>query len=112
VDVAIECAGNESALRDCLRAVRTRGAVAQVGLHVAPASFDPMALAERELSIVGTWAYSVHDWPRVTSQVASGAFPVERVVSDKVPLDAAVSKGFDVLTDPDGDQVKILVEPA
>lgn len=110
VDVAIECAGNEAALRACLGATRTRGTVAQVGLHVAEASFDPMSLAERELSIVGTWAYSVHDWPRITAQVASGAFPVERVITDRIALEGIVSDGFDVLTDPAGDQIKILVE--
>ena len=112
VDVAIECAGNEAALNACLAALRPRGVVAQVGLHVDKASFDPMALAERELSIVGTWAYSVHEWPRITSQIASGAFPVERVVSDRIPLEATVTHGFDVLTDPSGDQVKVLVEPS
>jgi (R,R)-butanediol dehydrogenase/meso-butanediol dehydrogenase/diacetyl reductase len=112
VDVALECAGNEAALVSCLGATRTRGTVAQVGLHISPASFDPMELAERELSIVGTWAYSVHEWPRITAQVASGAFPVERVISAKVGLDATVTDGFDVLTDPTGDQIKVLVEPA
>lgn len=111
VDVAIECAGNEAGLASCLEAVRKRGTVAQVGLHVSPASFDPMMLAEREITIVGTWAYSVHDWPRITGQVASGAFPVERVVSDRISLEATVSDGFQVLTDPAGDQVKILVAP-
>ena len=34
VDAAIECAGFESALRTCLAAVRPRGTVAQVGLHL------------------------------------------------------------------------------
>jgi (R,R)-butanediol dehydrogenase/meso-butanediol dehydrogenase/diacetyl reductase len=111
VDVALECAGNERALLDCLGSVRARGTVAQVGLHVAPASIEPMMLAEREISLVGTGAYSVHDWPRITSQVASGAFPVELVVSDRIPLEATVSDGFDVLTDPAGDQIKILVNP-
>jgi (R,R)-butanediol dehydrogenase/meso-butanediol dehydrogenase/diacetyl reductase len=112
VDVAIECSGNEAALTTCLAATRARGTVAQVGLHIKPATFDPMALAEREISIVGTWAYSVHEWPRITGQVASGAFPVERVVSDRIPLAEIVTRGFDVLTDPAGDQVKILVAPA
>jgi (R,R)-butanediol dehydrogenase / meso-butanediol dehydrogenase / diacetyl reductase len=95
----------------CPHATRTRGTVAQVGLHVAHASFDPMELAERELSIVGTWAYSVHECPRITAQVASGAFPVERVVSARIGLDETVSERFDVLIDPAADQVKVLVEP-
>jgi (R,R)-butanediol dehydrogenase/meso-butanediol dehydrogenase/diacetyl reductase len=111
VDVAIECAGDERALVACLAATRTRGTIAQVGLHVAPASFDPMELAERELSIVGTWAYSVHEWPRIMAQVAAGRFPVERVVSDRIGLADTVTRGFDVLTDPAGDQIKVLVAP-
>ena len=71
-----------------------------------------MPLAEREISIVGTWAYSVHDWPRITTQVATGAFPVERIVTDRIALDETVTRGFDVLVDPAGDHIKILVEPA
>lgn len=110
-DVSLECAGNERALNACLAATRPRGTVAQVGLHVKDASFDPMRLAERELSLVGTWCYPVHEWPRVTAQVASGAFPVEKVVSARIPLAETVTGGFDVLTDPAGDQVKILVQP-
>ena len=34
VDSAIECSGNEAALNTCVEAVRNRGTVAQVGLHV------------------------------------------------------------------------------
>jgi (R,R)-butanediol dehydrogenase/meso-butanediol dehydrogenase/diacetyl reductase len=112
VDVALECAGNEAALTACLGATRARGNVAQVGLHVTPASIDGMQLAERELSLIGTWAYSVHEWPRITSQIASGKFPVERVVSRHIPLEGTVSDGFEALVDPAGDHIKILVEPA
>jgi (R,R)-butanediol dehydrogenase/meso-butanediol dehydrogenase/diacetyl reductase len=111
VDVALECAGNEAALTACLGATRARGNVAQVGLHVKPAAIDGMQLAERELSLIGTWAYSVHEWPRITSQIASGRFPVERVVSGRIPLEDTVSDGFDVLIDPAADHIKILVEP-
>jgi (R,R)-butanediol dehydrogenase/meso-butanediol dehydrogenase/diacetyl reductase len=111
VDVALECAGNDAALATCLAATRTRGTVAQVGLHVRPAAVDAMDLAARELSLVGTWCYPVHEWPRITAQVASGKLPVERVVTDRIELDAVVPEGFDVLVDPEGDQIKILVSP-
>jgi (R,R)-butanediol dehydrogenase/meso-butanediol dehydrogenase/diacetyl reductase len=109
VDVAIECSGSEPGLRAAIGAVRTRGTVAQVGLHVKDAAIDPMRLSEREITLVGTWAYNVHEWPRYMAQVASGAFPVEKVVTDQIGLDDVVTKGFDVLTDPSGDQIKILV---
>jgi (R,R)-butanediol dehydrogenase/meso-butanediol dehydrogenase/diacetyl reductase len=111
VDVAIECSGSEAGLQAGIGAVRTRGTVAQVGLHVAPAAIDPMRLAEREITLLGTWAYDVHSWPRYMAQVASGAFPVEKVITDKIGLDAVVTDGFAVLTDPTADQIKILVEP-
>jgi (R,R)-butanediol dehydrogenase/meso-butanediol dehydrogenase/diacetyl reductase len=111
VDVALECAGNDAALRACLGATRSGGTVAQVGLHVKDASFNAMELAERELTMVGVWCYPVHDWPRVTSQVASGALPVERVVSNRIALSDTVESGFEALLDPEGDQIKILVEP-
>ena len=110
-DVAIECAGNERALSTCIEAVRARGTIAQVGLHVRPATLDAMRLAERELSIVGTWCYPVHEWPRITAQVAAGAFPVERVVTDRIGLEDTVTRGFDALVDPASDQIKILVQP-
>lgn len=112
VDVAIECAGSEPGLQTAIGAVRTRGTIAQVGLHVKDAAIDPMRLSEREITLVGTWAYDVHEWPRYMAQVASGAFPVEKVVTDKIGLDDVVTKGFDVLTDPSGDQIKILVNPS
>jgi (R,R)-butanediol dehydrogenase/meso-butanediol dehydrogenase/diacetyl reductase len=82
VDVALECAGTEPALQACMAATRTRGNVAQVGLHVRPAAIDAMQLAEREITLIGTWAYSVHEWPRIMNMVAAVAFPLERVVTD------------------------------
>ncbi len=110
VDVAIECAGNAHALDDCIRATRRAGTIVQTGLHVAPATVHPMLWAERELTIVGTWCYPVYDWPRIVSLVASGAFPVERVVTSRIGVDDAVTGGFDVLVDPSGSEIKVLVE--
>jgi (R,R)-butanediol dehydrogenase/meso-butanediol dehydrogenase/diacetyl reductase len=110
-DVAIECAGTGAALATCLGAVRSRAIVSQVGLHMAPVAIDAMALAQREISLVGNWGYPVHEWPRLLNRVASGAFPIERVVTDKIPLGSIVDRGFDALTDPSSDQIKVLVEP-
>jgi (R,R)-butanediol dehydrogenase/meso-butanediol dehydrogenase/diacetyl reductase len=111
VDAALECVGNEAALQTCLSATRTGGTIGQIGLHVKDAEFDAMALAERELSIVGSWCYSVNEWPRIMRQVAGGRFPVERVISRQIPLERTVGEGFEELLDPEGDQIKVLVQP-
>lgn len=109
VDVAIECAGNEHALDACVNATRKAGTVAQTGLHVGKASVTPMTWAEHDLSIIGTWCYPVYDFPRITAQIASGALPVEKIVTGRTTLEHTVPEGFDRLIDPAGDEIKVLV---
>jgi (R,R)-butanediol dehydrogenase/meso-butanediol dehydrogenase/diacetyl reductase len=112
VDVALECAGNARALDDCVMSTRRGGTVVQTGLHVGPAEVRPMVWSEKDLTIAGTWCYHVYDWPRIGALIASGRFPVERIVTSHVALDETVPGGFDVLIDPRGSEVKILVEVA
>ena len=108
VDVAIECAGKEAALNAAVDAVRPQGTVVQTGLHVAPATTFPERWAAKDITIEGTWCYSVTDWPRVIRLIARGRYPVERIVTSQLPLADVVTKGFDRLIDPQGDQVKVL----
>jgi (R,R)-butanediol dehydrogenase / meso-butanediol dehydrogenase / diacetyl reductase len=110
VDVAIECSGNARALDDCVTSTRRAGTIVQTGLHVGPAEVRPMVWSENDLTIVGTWCYRVYDWRRIAALIQSGAFPVERVISAQIGMDGTVPEGFDVLIDPEGSAVKILVE--
>jgi (R,R)-butanediol dehydrogenase/meso-butanediol dehydrogenase/diacetyl reductase len=109
VDAAIECSGNERALQTALASVRSAGRVAQTGLHTRPASIEPMLLAQRDIALIGTWCYPVTDFPRIAGLIASGRFPVEKVVTAKIAIDDIVEKGFETLLSPAGDQVKVLV---
>ncbi len=110
VDVAIECTGNARALDDCVMSTRRAGTVVQTGLHVGPAEVRPMVWSENDLTIAGTWCYRVYDWQRIAALIQSGAFPVERVISSQIALDQTVPDGFDVLVDPEGHAIKVLVE--
>jgi (R,R)-butanediol dehydrogenase/meso-butanediol dehydrogenase/diacetyl reductase len=110
-DVCLECSGTAAALNLCLAAVRAGGTVSQTGLHTRPADIDAFALAQREVTLTGTWCYPVQEWPRLIAQVASGRFPVERVVTGSIGIMDAVRGGFDALLDPAGRDVKILVQP-
>jgi len=109
VDAAIECAGNERALQTAMASVRSAGRVVQTGLHTRPASIDAMVLAQRDITLVGTWCYPVTDFPRIAGLIASGRFPVEKVVSAKIAIEDIVEHGFEALLSPTGGQVKVLV---
>jgi (R,R)-butanediol dehydrogenase/meso-butanediol dehydrogenase/diacetyl reductase len=110
VDCAIECSGHAQGLSTCLDAVRSRGVVAQTGLHTRPAEIDPMTISLREITLTGTWAYPIWDWPRLIGMISRGVFPVERVVTARVGLDAVVPAGFEALSDRATREIKVMVE--
>lgn len=110
VDVALECAGSAAALADCVGATKARGAIALIGLHLKPVELDLMKVMTREISLIGVMTYAVDDWPRIASQVESGVFPIEQIVTSKIHLEEIVPKGFEALADPEGDELKILVD--
>jgi (R,R)-butanediol dehydrogenase / meso-butanediol dehydrogenase / diacetyl reductase len=109
-DLAIECAGNESALSLCLDAVRPAGTVVQTALHIRPAAIRADLLALKDMTLIGTWCYPVQDFPRIVGLVAAGRLPVERVISSVVPLESAVTGGFDRLVTRGTGEVKVLIE--
>lgn len=109
-DVAIECVGNEHALKSCLDAVRKQGVVVQTGVHPHDNPLDWFAVTFKDVDIRGSWAYPTHYWPRVAQMIASGALPAEKVITKRIGLDEAVGEGFDALLDPAGTQLKILID--
>jgi (R,R)-butanediol dehydrogenase / meso-butanediol dehydrogenase / diacetyl reductase len=111
VDLAVECSGSSPGLATCVARTRRSGTVVQTGLHTEPASLDAMALSAKDLSLIGSWCYRITDWPRVIRLVASGKYPVEKVITSHIDLDNVVTDGFDMLIDPAGDQLKVLVTP-
>jgi len=110
VDVAAECSGSQGGLSTALESLRAHGTATQVGLHVKPATIDPMALSNKDLSLIGTWCYPVYDFPRITALIATGRYPVQQVLTEVIGVDDIVGRGFERLLDPDGDAQKILVQ--
>jgi (R,R)-butanediol dehydrogenase/meso-butanediol dehydrogenase/diacetyl reductase len=111
VDVVAECSGSTPGLATALTSVRSRGAIVQTGLHTRPATLDAMTLSAKDVTLVGSWCYLITDWPRIIRLIASGKYPVARTVTVRIPLRDVVTKGFDVLVDPRGDQLKVLASP-
>jgi (R,R)-butanediol dehydrogenase/meso-butanediol dehydrogenase/diacetyl reductase len=110
VDVAIECSGQEPAIQAALAAVRPGGRVVQAGVPVRPPTLDLASLMLRGLTIVGSVGFPVRCWPELMDEVASGALPIDRLMTGRVTMENAVADGFERLLDPAGDAIKILVE--
>ena len=110
VDLAVECSGTTPGLTMAISSTRPRGNVVQTGLHTKPAIVDMMFAANTEISIIGSWCYYMTDFPRVIRLVAAGKYPVSKVVTTTIALPDVVTAGFDVLVDPTGDQLKVLVK--
>lgn len=110
VDAAIEAAGKEAAFNSCVDAIRPRGVVVQAALHTRSITFDPMPLSLKDATIELTWCWKTYDWMRIVDLIATGRFPVEKVVSATIPISEVVTRGFEALLDPAGSHVKVLVD--
>lgn len=108
-DIAIECVGNEHALKACLEVVRKQGVIVQTGLHPHDNPLDWFNVTYKDVDIRGSWAYPTYYWPKVLGLIASGALPAKKVVTKRISLDVAVKEGFDALLDPAGTNLKVLI---
>jgi len=109
VDASIECAGHQGALDLCVEATKRTGTIAQVGLFVERPKIDMFRICEKGLNLVGCWGNAITLGPRLVAMIASGRFPVEKIITGRVSLQDAVSSGFDALTANDNDHLKILI---
>ena len=109
VDAAIECAGHHAALDLCITATKRTGTIAQVGLFVERPHVDMFKLCEKGLKLVGCWGNDITLGNRLVAMIASGRFPVEQIITGRVSLDDAIAKGFEALTTPGNDHLKILI---
>src|SRR4029079_4928395 len=94
VHAAIECAGVGAALNACVDAVRRQGIVVQIGLQTSPVEVNPLIWVFKDIIVRGSICYPGDSWPRVMAMIASGLFPVEKIVTSIVPLEDAMPRGF------------------
>jgi (R,R)-butanediol dehydrogenase / meso-butanediol dehydrogenase / diacetyl reductase len=112
VDVAIECVGNENSLAACLQSVRRQGSVVQVGLATSPCKVDLQLLVIKNVTLRGSFCYPIYFVAACDRFNCRWEITVEKAVSSRVTLDSAVSQGFEVLTAPGTDRIKILIQMA
>ena len=107
-DAVFECTGVPALLPAAVDTVRKGGRVVIVGIGHGQASLEPNRIALFEREVVGSLGYR-HDLPRVVSLLAAGRIDPGPYVSAVVPLEEAITGGFDALIG-DRAQLKILLD--
>jgi 2-desacetyl-2-hydroxyethyl bacteriochlorophyllide A dehydrogenase len=86
-DVVFEVTGNPAAVRLMTDAVRVWGTVSVVAIHAEPMPVHLYPMFARELTMHGSRLYTRAAWEEAIRLAATGAVPVGRLVSRKIPLE-------------------------
>ncbi len=111
-DVAVECAGSPGAVQTALQALRSGGRAVLLGIVTDAAPITPMDLVRGEKSLIGSLSHVWDEDFRVALQLLGrGAVQAAPLITDRIPLAAAVSGGLALLRDEPEKHLKILVRP-
>jgi threonine dehydrogenase-like Zn-dependent dehydrogenase len=106
---AYDCAGDPNVLLSSCRALRAGGTLVGVALGRTPSLLDTHLFVARSLRMVSACAYGNGDFGRALELVAAQPAAVERLISERIGLEAGPD-AFIRLRTP-GDLVAVLVQP-
>jgi len=109
-DVAVECAGTASAIRTALQALRSGGRAVLLSIVTQSALIAPMDLIRGEKSLIGSLSHVWdQDFREALQLLGRGAVQAAPLITDRIPLSAAVTCGLALLRDEPERHLKILV---
>jgi len=112
-DVAVERAGSPSAIQTALQALRSGGRAVLLGIVTEPAPIAPMDLVRGEKSLIGSLSHVWdEDFREALHLLGRGAVQAAPLITDRIPLGAAVTGGLTLLRDEPERHLKILVGDA
>jgi L-iditol 2-dehydrogenase len=107
-DELFDTSGVRSVIEAAPDLMRKGGAIALVGLPADDSvTYHMLKVVDKELSIHGVFRYS-NTYQAAVAIVASGQYPVEAVISDRIPLDQAVMAFEKALNEKDR-AIKVMV---
>jgi L-iditol 2-dehydrogenase len=86
VDVAFECAGHPSSVRQCLEALRPMGRYTQIAICGQDIQFPIDQIFYKQLTISGSICYTVKTWERMMKIYAEGRVRLSDLISAKLPI--------------------------
>jgi (R,R)-butanediol dehydrogenase/meso-butanediol dehydrogenase/diacetyl reductase len=108
VAVAFECVGSPSAFNTAFRAAGKGGRVVMVGLLPTPVQTNLLGLLVHEKEIIGSSAY-VDEFSEAIELLAQGRVQIEPLITARIPLQDARTRGLEALLRREEEHVKIMV---
>lgn len=93
--VSIDAFGAAETCRAAIESLRPRGRHVQIGLLVGAAATPPVPMGmviAKELEIYGSHGMAAVDYPPMLAEIAAGRLRPDRLVSDRVGLEALVGR--------------------
>jgi 2-desacetyl-2-hydroxyethyl bacteriochlorophyllide A dehydrogenase len=109
-DVVVEAVGHPATVAQMVAACRVRGRILVGGIGGAPSPVDLASVVFKELTLVGSRVYESRDMATALHLLGTGALNVDGLVTRMVPLEHAVTDGYQRLRD-SRDEMKVLLVP-
>ena len=110
-DFTLETAGAEQTPVDAINWTRRGGTVVLVGIYSAKPKLDFNQIVGLERTVIGSVAASPGEYRMAVDMIARGVVDVSFMVSDVIPLDDVIERGFERMIQPDKDIFRIVVQP-
>lgn len=109
-DVTFECVGLNASLASAIDALRFHGTCVNISIWGNKAEVDMLALVQKELRLLGSFAYA-NDHAPVVELLRAGKLNVEDFITGRIPAEDVYEKGIRQLIENKEENVKILVRP-
>ena len=108
--VVFECSGAGQVVGPAITELVTPGGtIVMVALFERPVTIDPNPLVRKEVSLIGSYAYTAEDWKQAFALLVEERVDVLATVTHRVPL-SQVDEAFKMQLNK-SDAVKVLVTP-
>jgi len=108
-DIVFECVGRPGMIDHCISLVRPRGKVVVLGLCTAPDHMDSFRAISKEVTIVMSVFFNMHEFATAIDALDSGRFAPQNLISDVVSL-SDMPAAFEALRKRTT-QCKVLIDP-
>lgn len=107
-DVVFEVAGAQASLDTMTQIAGLRARIVGVAIHAVPKPVDLKMFFWRELSFIGARVYEYQDYEKAIELVSEQQLPLERLISNVMPLDKIQNLFEEIVNNPSG--MKFLVD--